>query len=235
MPNKLIRLALIVVTALGTVLLPRISNCIKNNDKENYLKYINYSIKYILILTIPMVLGIYLLADEIILIMAGNKFLESIYTMKLLSIIIFIVGIAYFLGFQILYPHGKEKYYTYSVTIATVVNFIFNYLMISKYYQNGVAIGTIIAESIGVLIMLYYAKDYLKEIEFYSVKNLKYFIAAGIMGLGVYGIKLLNLKNLETLIFSIFIGGLIYMFILFLLKEEIILSFLKLVIKKIKK
>ena len=221
-PNKLIRLILVVITALGTVLVPRISNCIKNNDIENYKKYINYSLKYILMLSIPSVVGIFLLADNIILIMAGEKFIESILTVRILVFILFIVGIAYFLGFQLLYPHGLEKYYTYSVTIAAVINFVFNYIMIPKYYQNGAAIGTIIAELTGVMLMLYFTRNYLKEVEFYNLKNLKYFISSIIMGLIILFIKYLNLGNILTILISISLGSIIYFIILLLLKEDII-------------
>ena len=222
-PNKLIRLVMILITALGTVLLPRISNCIKNNDVENYKKYINYSIKYILMISIPSVVGIFLLADNIILIMAGEKFIESILTMRILVFILFIVGIAYFLGFQLLYPHGLEKYYTYSVTIAAIINFIFNYIMIPKYYQNGAAIGTIIAELTGVMLMLYFTRNYLKEIEFYNLKNLKYFISSIIMGLIILFIKYLNIENILTILISISLGSIIYFIILLLLKEDIVI------------
>lgn len=83
--------------------------------------------------------------------------------------------------------------------------------------------------------MLFYARNYLKEIEFYSIKNLKYFVAAGIMSMSVYGIKLLNFKNLETLVISIFIGGITYTILLFFMREEIILNCFKLTMKKIKK
>lgn len=222
-PNKLIRLVMVLITALGTVLVPRISNCIKNRDIENYKKYINLSLKYILMISIPCLVGIFLLADNIIYIMAGEKFLQSILTMRILVFILFIVGLAYFLGFQILYPHGLEKYYTYSVTIAAIINFIFNYIMIPKYYQNGAAIGTIIAEFTGVLMMLYFTRNYLKDIEFYNLKNLKYFISAGIMGILILFIKSFNLGNLIILLISISCGGIIYFVILFLLKEDIVI------------
>lgn len=234
-PNKLIRLVIILITALGTVLLPRISNCIKNNDVENYKKYINYSIKYILMISIPSVVGIFLLADNIILIMAGEKFIESILTMRILVFILFIVGIAYFLGFQLLYPHGLEKYYTYSVTIAAIINFIFNYIMIPKYYQNGAAIGTIIAELTGVILMLYFTRDYLKEIEFYNLKNLKYFISSIIMGLIILFIKYLNLGNISTILISISLGSIIYFIILLLLKEDIVIFGFNVIKNKIRK
>lgn len=221
-PNKLIRLIMILITALGTVLVPRISNCIKNNDIKNYKKYVNYSLKYILMISIPSVVGIFLLSDNIILVMAGEKFIESIITMKILVFILFIVGIAYFLGFQLLYPHGLEKYYTYSVTIAAIINFIFNYIMIPKYHQNGAAIGTIIAELTGIILMLYFTKNYLKEIEFYNLKNLKYFISAILMGLIILFIKSLNLGNILTILVSISLGSIVYFVILFLLKEDIV-------------
>ena len=222
-PNKLIRLVMILITALGTVLVPRISNCIKNNDFENYKKYVNYSLKYILMISIPSVVGIFLLADNIIFIMAGEKFVQSILTMRILVFILFIVGIAYFLGFQILYPHGLERYYTCSVTVAAVINFIFNYIIIPKYYQNGAAVGTIIAELTGVLMMLYFTRNYLKNIEFYNLKNLKYFISAGIMGVVILFMKSFNLGNLITLLISIPLGSIIYFIVLFLLKEDIVI------------
>lgn len=223
-PNKLIRLVMILITALGTVLVPRISNCIKNNDKENYKKYVNYSLKYILMISVPSVIGIFLLADNIILIMAGKEFIQSVLTMRILVFILFIVGLAYFLGFQILYPHGLEKYYTYSVTTAAIINFIFNYIMIPKYYQNGAAVGTIIAELTGVIMMLYFTRNYLKEIEFYNLKNLKYFLSAVIMGIFILIIKSLNFNNIMTVLISVSFGSFIYFIILLLLKEDIVIS-----------
>lgn len=222
-PNKLIRLVVILITALGTILVPRISNCIKNNDIENYKKYVNYSLKYILMISIPSLVGIFLLADNIIFIMAGERFIQSILTMRILVFILFIVGIIYFLGIQILYSHGLERHYTCSVVIAAVINFIFNYIMIPKYYQNGAAVGTIIAEFTCCTMMLYFTRNYLKDIEFYNFKNLKYFISAGIMGIVVLFIKSFDLGNLITLLISMSLGSIIYFIILFLLKEDIVM------------
>ena len=174
-------------------------------------------------ISVPSLVGIFLLADNIIFIMAGEKFIQSILTMRILVFILFIVGIAYFLGFQILYPHGLERYYTCSVTVAAVINFVFNYIMIPKYYQNGAAVGTIIAELTGVLMMLYFTRNYLKSIEFYNLKNLKYFISASIMGIVILLIKSFNLGNLITLLISIPFGSIIYFIVLFLLKEDIVI------------
>lgn len=234
-PNKIIRLILTTVTALGVVMLPRISNSYQKNDIENYKKYLNYSLNYILMISLPALCGTLLLSKNIILIMAGEKFLSSIKTMNILAIIIFIVGMAYFLGYQLLYPRGLERYYTYSVITAAIVNFIFNYIMIPKYLQNGAAMGTVIAESIGVIMMLYFSRNMLKKIEFFAIKRLKYFIASLIMGIVVYIITLQNLSNIPTVIYSIIVGVIVYFFILFIMKEEYTQEGMKLLKGKFKK
>ena len=233
-PNKLIRMMLVIITALGSVLLPRITNCLKNKDYKNYNIYINNSLNYIFFISIPVAVSCFLLADNIINIMAGSQFKDSILTMKILSPILFTIGIAYFLGFQLLYPIGLEKYYTYSVIVAAVVNFIFNYLMIPKYLQNGAAMGTVIAETAGPLIMLFFARKYLKKINFFSVKRLKYFVATFIMSLVIIFIKRLEVSSVKTIVLSFILGGMTYISILLLLKEEICVEGIKIIKKKVK-
>ena len=233
-PNKLIRMMLMIVTALGGVLLPRITNCLKNKDYKNYNIYMNNSLNYILLISVPLFTASFLLADKVIYLMAVSQFKDSILTMKILSPILFTIGIAYFLGFQLLYPLGLEKYYTYSVIVAAVVNFIFNYLMIPKYLQNGAAIGTVIAETVGPLIMLFFARKYLKKINFFSVKRLKYFIATFIMSLVIIFIKRFEVSSVKTLVFSFILGGISYIVVLLLLKEEICVEGMKIIKKKVK-
>lgn len=225
--NQVVRLIIVIVTALGAVMLPRLSNCLIKNDKIGYINYANISLKYILFISIPSTLGIIILSKEIIYLMAGDKFIPSILTMKIISPIIFIVGISYFVGFQVLYPQGLEKKYTYAVSVAAIINFIFNYIFIPKYYQNGAAVGTVIAEFVGLIIMAYLAKPQLKELEFYSKKNLKYFYSAIVMGIVIYMIKQLNLNYITTILLSLIFGGGIYIGILILFKEELVCKALK--------
>lgn len=233
--NKLIRLVLIIVTALGTVMLPRLINCLKNDEINLYKKYSQKSLKYILLLAFPSVIGIYLLADNIILLMAGEGFLSSVEPMKIISIIILIVGLAHYIGHQVLYVNSMEKYYTYTVTLSAIINFLFNYIFIPKYGQNGAAVGTVIAELTGVLIMLYFAKNKLKEVDFYGKENLKYFYASFLMGIIIFFIKKLNISNLEKLMISIILGGATYLIVLLLLKEYFILEGIKIIKLKLKR
>lgn len=233
--NKLVRLVLVLVTALGIVMIPRLSNCLKEENIEEYNKYANISLKYILLIAVPSTLGVFLLSKEIILIMAGETFIQSILTMQIISVIILIVGLAYFIGFQVLYPYNLERYYTYAVTLAAIINFIFNYIFIPKYAQNGAAVGTVVAELIGVLVMSYLVREKLKKINFYKVENLKYFVATLVMGIIIYFFKKLNLSNLEKLIISVILGVMTYLTVLLLLKEYFMLEVMKIIKCKFKK
>ncbi|WP_427172104.1 polysaccharide biosynthesis C-terminal domain-containing protein [Fusobacterium nucleatum] len=138
-----------------------------------------------------------------------------------------------FLGFQLLYPLGLEKYYTYSVIIAAIVNFISNYLMIPKYLQNGAAIGTVTAETIGSLIMLFFARKHLKKIDFFPKKRLKYFVATILMCVVIIFIKKFEISPIKNIIFSFIFGGIIYISILLFLKEEICTEGLKIIKSRI--
>ena len=86
-PNKLIRMILVVVTALGTVLLPRITNCLKNKDYDNYNSYMNISLNYIFFIALPLVVSTFLLSEDIINIMAGSQFKASVLTLKILYLL----------------------------------------------------------------------------------------------------------------------------------------------------
>lgn len=234
-PNKLIRMMLVIVTALGTVLLPRITNCLRNKDYINYDLYMNISLNYIFFIAVPLAVSTFLLSEDIINIMAGSQFVASVLTLKILSPILFMIGVAYFLGFQLLYPLGLEKYYSYSLIIASLINFVFNYLMIPKYLQNGAAIGTVVAETVGPLIMLFFAREHIKKISFFSRKRLKYFIATFIMSLIIIYVKKMEFSSAETIICSFILGGMAYIGVLLLLKEEICVEGIKIIKNKVKK
>ena len=88
---------LVVFTTLGSVLLPKISKCKKNYD--NYKKYLIEFLNYILFILIPTTIVCFALVGNIIFIMSGFKFKESIPTIKILFLILIIIRITYFIGF----------------------------------------------------------------------------------------------------------------------------------------
>lgn len=232
---KLPRMMILLVTSIGAVMLPRLSHLLEKGNNTDYKYYMNKSFKYILFLAIPATLVFVLLSKEIILIMAGDKFIPSITTMIIISPIIFIVSVAYYIGFLVLYPRGKEYGYTVAVSIAAVVNFIFNYCTLSFLKQDGAALGTLIAEFAGVLIMIYFARKELKPIGFFDRDNSKYFISGGIMAMVIYMISFLNLSVWMHLSVALISGFCIYGITLMVLKDIISLELWRFVVSYKKK
>lgn len=153
--SKLIRYVIGFITSLGAVMLPRITSTL-NSDRESYENYMVKSLKFLIILSMPFVGYFYLFANEIVFYMAGNSYNASVLTMQILSPTCFLVGIAYFLGFLVLYPLNKEKLYTYSIMISAVLSIVLNYFLIKKFQHNGAAITQLFSELVGVIIMLFF-------------------------------------------------------------------------------
>lgn len=226
---KLPRQALLLVTTMGAVMLPRLSSLLHTGNRQEYIVYMSKSLKYMLLIAVPITVIFLLLAKEIILLMAGEDFIPSIITMQISAPIVLIVALAYYVGFQVLYPSGQERIYTISVTIAAVVNFIFNLLIIKHMQQDGAALGTIIAEFTGLTIMIIAARRSLTEVGFFKLKNCIYLIAGGVMALTIYVCSYLHLLPIFQIIISSITGVSAYFIVLYILKETTIYEILSLV------
>lgn len=225
--NKLVRLAILFVTTIGAVMLPRLSYLYKNNETDLFYNYLSNSLKYILLISCPLVILIFSLSKEIILIMAGEEFLGAIIPMKILSILIFIIGLSYYFAFMILYPKGKEKIYTKIVFISAIVSITLNIILIPMYKELATSIVTVIVEAIGLSLMLFFCKKDLNKVNMFCKDNLVIIVASILMLIPIYLIGLLNLSNWLKIIISCFVGLSLFGAVLFLTKNSTIKPILK--------
>ncbi len=234
--NKMTLLILGVITSLGSVLLPRISNYIVNKREDELKEVLENTLTFLIAVSIPCVIGINFTAVEIIKIFSGNKFITAVKTMRILSSIIFFVAFSNFLGIQILYPRGEEKKVLYSVIVGAVINFSLNWILIPKYAENGAAVATGIAEGFVLLTQIFLGYEYL-IFKVFTFENFKFILASMFMGLGLILINnyFVNDNIIFTLILKILLGVFIYIFSLLILKEKFSIEYLKKFILKIKR
>ena len=222
--NKIVRLVIQLIISLGIVMIPRIENCFKKGDMEGYRKGLWLSLRFVFLLGVPSFVGIEILAPDIIRIFAGEQYMKSVVSIRLLSPIILIVGLAHFMGLQILYTHRKEGIRAIAVTVAALVNGIFNYFMIHAYSYNGAVLGTLIAEIIGLVIMTIAGRNYLVDSRALGFDIFKYFIASGIMA----GVLLLLKPFMEnysvgaSLVVNVVMGVVVYFICLVLFRDKCI-------------
>lgn len=229
---KLVKLVLGIVTSLGAVMLPRISNYIHNGLEKKLETLLDKAFKFIMLLSLPCFLGLYLTSKEIILIFSGMGFLDSINTMKYLTPIIIFIALSNFIGIQILYPRGEEKKVLISVIIGAIINFSLNWILIPKYAQNGAAISTTIAEGIVLLVQIILGYKYLKFIKF-NFEFFKPIVAVIFMGLLIMVINKYNQSNIYlSLLFKMIIGASSYFIVLLFLKDKLIYEVFNKILKR---
>lgn len=219
--QKIITVLLTVVTSLTTVMLPRISNVYISGKKEELNRYMKKSFCFMFALSLPMIFGVLLVANEFVPLFFGQGYDKVIILMKLLTPFLLLVGISGVIGTQYLLPTQRQREYTTSVIIGAIANVIISLLLIKKYKSIGVSIGTVSAELIIVIFQFYCIRnDFdIKEIVL-TAKN--YLIASIIMYFTCLPLNGLIHNSIYLLLSKVILGTIIYGVTLIILKDDIV-------------
>ncbi|WP_211249021.1 oligosaccharide flippase family protein [Fusobacterium perfoetens] len=221
------KIPIVLTTTIVAVLYPRLCNLLGQNKKKEYYQLATIGIEIILLFSTPITIGMFLISDIIVKVFAGTDFLNSIPVMKVFSILILVMGIAYSTGSITLVANKRDKVYSLSVVLGALLNFIFNLLYIPKIGALGAAIATIITEVIAIIVRILFCMDIFKKIKISIFNLVKIIISSTFMGIVVYYIKNFSSNLTINLIFSIIFGGIAYSISLLLFKEKYIINFLE--------
>lgn len=158
------------VTSLGAVLLPRLSNYIENKNKEEFYKVLNKSFAFTSAVAFPLVIYFFIFAKESVLFISGTQYLDSVIPMQILIVLIAITGFSNILGMQILIPTNREKSYMFAVICGAIADFVLNLFLIPSYAAIGAAIATLIAELVQFTIQIIVANKDIKQ--FFDYKSI---------------------------------------------------------------
>ncbi|WP_051366187.1 flippase [Pseudothermotoga elfii] len=154
----LVKTALSLITALGTVMLPRISNLVSNR-REDLIK--NYAVKtfgFVTYAGLFLTLALYLLTPDFVPIFFGKEFQPVLHVIKVVCPIVLFISWSNFFGIQLMVPMQLEKEFTLSVFIGAITNFSLNLFLISKYGAIGASIATVFAEFLVTLSQMMFIR-----------------------------------------------------------------------------
>ena len=120
------------VSALGPVLLPRMTYCLNNDQYEKFKSYIEKSLHFVILSAVPVVVFFTVMTPEVIEILGGAEYRPAILCMQIITLAVIPLGIGNVACAQILTPLGKEKLTMYSTVCGAVINFIANAIFIPK-------------------------------------------------------------------------------------------------------
>jgi O-antigen/teichoic acid export membrane protein len=177
---KIARMALTVVTALGTVMIPRIGYHFEKGETDTVKDYMYRSYRFVWLLAIPLCLGLIMISDNFVLWFFGDGYEPVIPLMKILALLILAIGINTVTGNQYLIPTKREKAYTFTVVIGAVVNFVSNLILIYYFKAIGAAIASVLAELTIVIVQFVVVR---KELSIWNIVKTsgKYLLAGGLM------------------------------------------------------
>lgn len=238
--EKVVKICLTVVTSLGTVMIPRIGRVFKEGNHEKIKEYMYKSYRFILMLAIPICLGLISISSIFVPIFFGQGYEKVEILLIILSFLTIIIGLSNANGYQYFVPTGKENILTLSVVIGAIVNFILNLILIPKYYSIGASISSVIAEGLVTLVgFIYIRKEKIFSIRTIIKESFKYLLSGIVMFVILLFIK--QYLHISTISLAILIvsGGLIYVLMILILKDEFVLKlihdFIEMLKKKIKK
>lgn len=219
--QKLVKMILCVVSSLGIVMLSAMSREFKNNNMHVVINSVLKSYRFMFFTGVPMMFGIIGISRNFCPWFFGPGFESVALILSFLSPIIVIIGLSNVTGRQFLLPTKKQTEFTCSVIFGSIVNFVANLVLIPRYDAFGAVLGTLIAETCVTIIQLFFVR---RELPIYKIAKMSvsYFGAGFVMYIVVAVIGNILSSSLNTFILQVISGSLVYIYILFIIKDDML-------------
>lgn len=220
------------INAISTVLLPRLSFYVSQNNESLYKETIRKSIRIILMISIPLTVFFEVEAFDTILILGGESYRDAVLCMMILMPILVISGFSNITGNQVLIPHGLDKYYTKAVVCGAFIDLFLNIVFMPHFGIYGAAFATLIAEIIQMSVQTFYSRQYLRgQFNWPFIKRIVMAaLVSGIVTVVVRNILLFN--TIVNIMICCGVYGGIYILLLRWFKIEEANEFFRTVLKK---
>lgn len=218
------------LSSLLIVTVPRLAMLMGKRKLKEYSQVLTKLTNMLLLLTLPAMVGLYMLSDVVVLIIAGKSFMNATPSLQILCIALIFSLFSWVISDCVLIPAKREKVVLIGTIISALLNIVLNIALIPVWNEKAAAFSTVIAEASMLIFNLYFARDFVKNI--FISKNFKNNLMSS--GLGCIGIILicwmckigwnnLILKTLFSIILSIGIYGATLIFF----KNNVAILFLK--------
>lgn len=153
--TKIQGIILSLYTAFTMAMMPRVSAMLAEDDQENVRKLINASFSLLCAFAFPVIIFTEIFAPEIIRIIAGAGYEESIGLLRIAMPLILVIGLEQILIVQLLIPARADKAISVNSLIGAAVGISLNILLVGHLQSLGAVVVWIASES-AVLASAYY-------------------------------------------------------------------------------
>lgn len=198
------------ITAIGTIMLPRIANMIEKKGEEVRVKeYFRFSLLGSMIAASALTFGLAAIAPTFAPWFWGDEFAECGILIKMISVSILFLAWANIIRTQFLIPNNMDMIFVKATIYGAIVNFAINFALIRRYGALGTVIGTVFAEFIVAFYQTVKCRKQL-PIKLYVSDAVPYFIIGLVMYAIVELISKISLNGFILLIVEVSIGGAVF-------------------------
>lgn len=225
------------INGLLIVTIPRLAMLFGKQKFKEYKSVLSQVINNISVLMFPAAVGLIMLSKEVILIIAGKKYVNSILSLQIITVALIFSNFSTIFNQCILIPAKRENKTLRNTIVTGVVNVILNFVVIPVMSYNGTALTTVIAEFMIMTLNCWSGWDIVGDIikSRIVVKNIvSSFI--GCMGIVITCLvcKWLFTSIISTMIMSIVLSVIVYALILLILRNNVALEIINQIKRRLK-
>lgn len=198
-----------VITALGTVMLPRMSNLAAKGKVKESERYIYNSMQFAMFLASGMMFGIAGIAEDFVPLFLGEEYHSCVLLIRVMAPTVPFIAWANVIRTQYLIPNHKDKSYIISVMLGAAVNLVVNALLIPRMQALGAVIGTVCAEGSVCISQTVMVRSKLKIARYLKDTGM-YFVFGIVMFLVIQAVHGLKCETVLSLAVEIIAGGGVY-------------------------
>ena len=226
---KIYTIAQTLLSALLTVTIPRLAMLLGKYKLREYNQVLSNVIGTLSVLVLPVSVGLIMLSKEIILIIAGKKYLPSTSSLQIITWAIIFSIFSWIFNQCVLIPAKRESKSLRNTFITGIANIGLNFILIPFLSYDGTSLSTVIAEFMVMVLNGYSARDYILPI--LKTKNtIKNIIDSFLGCVGIVLICSLVKIGISSMIWrtalSIVLSVSIYAAILVALKNNIVMEYI---------
>lgn len=182
------------------------------NAPEKFEHILRKGLLVITTISFPLAAGGVILGNNIVVFLFGPAYYSAGSIFRILALVIPLGVAASFFAGSLLYAPGHHRRYTLAVSLAAMINILFNIILIPSLGGIGAALATAVAQAFLAIAAVYLGRQYLHNI--FSKSIVHSFLASIIM------LLFLLLSCGANVLIRIVVGGLIYAFTLGLLDQR---------------
>ncbi len=202
-----------ILMPIGIVLYPTIAKLYDEGDISETRNYLNYSLKYFMMIAVPAAFGLSILAKPVLQILTTPEFIPGAIIVPFVASGI-VIAAFHPIGEYIILLAKKTRLLVILLSASAVLNIILNIILIPPMGILGAAVATLIAYVVLGISVLLVSRRYLK-FDINPAFIFKSIISSAVMALCIW---LIAPASIAMVIVSIFAGVLIYFGILLGLK-----------------